>query len=324
MKTEQRVAILSATHIRKAAISPAECINWVEQSFRMKYESELPAKLSIHPQGDDFFNSMPALLPPVYGRFGIKVVSRIEGQEPALKSDILLYDSHSGELLAIIDGDWVTTMRTGAVTALTVRTFRATTSNIYSLMGLGNTACASALCLIEMANGAPVHFRLLRYKDQAERMQRRLAGYANVTFEIIDSIDEFIAGAEIVISCVTSAPTNMFCPNDSLFRPGILVIPVHSRGFQNCDLAFDKVYGDDTGQVCGFKYFSKFRRYTEFSRVLLGEEPGREGADERILCYNTGLGLHDVLFACKLYDLLGNEPDCESFIQRREHEIFWI
>ena len=27
------------------------------------------------------------------------------------------------------------------------------------------------------------------------------------------------------------------------------VIPVHTRGFQNCDLFFDKVFADDTDHV---------------------------------------------------------------------------
>lgn len=320
---ENKVIILSADIIKKANISPADCIQWVEESFKMKYEAELPAKLSIHPQGQDFFNSMPALLPARFGRFGIKVVSRIEGQTPALKSDILLYDSHTGQLLAIADGDWVTAMRTGAVTALTVKTFASTSETTYSLMGLGNTACSSALCLTAMANGQPVHFRLLRYKDQAERFIARFANYPNVSFEVIDQIDDLVSGASVLISCVTSSPTNVLCPNDELFHKGILVIPVHSRGFQNCDLSFDKVYGDDTGQVCGFKYFDRFRSYEEFSKVLLGESPGRETADERILCYNTGLGLHDVLFVSKLYDILGNNS-CESYIQKRENKDFWV
>ena len=47
--------------------------------------------------------------------------------------------------------------------------------------------------------------------------------------------------------------------DENLYRKGCLVIPVHTRGFQNCDLCFDKVYADDTAHVCGFKYFNEFK-----------------------------------------------------------------
>ena len=73
------------------------------------------------------------------------------------------------------------------------------------------------------------------------------------------------------------------------------------RGFQNCDLFFDKVFGDDTSQIQNFKYFNQFRQYDEFHHVLQGRNPGRTSQDERILCYNYGIALHDITFASKIY-----------------------
>ena len=169
----------------------------------------------------------------------------------------------------------------------------------------------------------PVRFRLLRYKDQAELFIERFSDYANASFEIIDSIDEFIGGAQVVISCVTAAFGKIFCPDDSLFQEGVLVVPVHTRGFQNCDLFFDKVYGDDTGHVCDFKYFKQFRQFDEFSRVLLGDNPGRENDRERILSYNIGLGLHDVLFASKLYDMMDDDR-VGVFTRQTEDQKYWV
>ena len=317
------IRIISTEQIRQAAVTPATCIEWVEESFRMKYDAQLPAKVSVHPQSEDFFTSMPALLPDRFGRFGIKIVSRIDSDVPALKSDIMLYDSHNGHLLAIFDGGWITAMRTGAVAALAVRTLKRSDADTYSIMGLGNTARAPALCLLADHPEKPVRFRLLRYKDQAELFIERFSDYANASFEIIDSIDEFIGGAQVVISCVTAAFGKIFCPDDSLFQEGVLVVPVHTRGFQNCDLFFDKVYGDDTGHVCDFKYFKQFRQFDEFSRVLLGDNPGRENDRERILSYNIGLGLHDVLFASKLYDMMDDDR-VGVFTRQTEDQKYWV
>ncbi len=302
--TSHQVAIIQQTQIDSLHISPAECIEWVQEGFLMKDEVQLPAKLSVHPQGEDFITSMPCLLPERDGKkyFGIKIVSRIEGQRPALKSDIYLYDAKSGLLLAIIDGDWITAMRTGAVAALAVRTFQRSNVDAYSMIGLGNIARAVALCLIDDNRHRPITLRLMRYKEQAEQFIERFKDYSNVKFEIVDDHRAFVAGAEVLLSCVTVA-TELLFPDNNLFQKGVTVVPVHMRGFQNCDVFFDKVFGDDTGQIRGFKYFSQFRQYDELHRVLQGKTPGRINNDERILSYNYGIGLHDIVFASKIYEL---------------------
>ena len=105
---------IDSQQIENLFISPSLCVDWVTQSFRMKKDSQLPAKVSVHPAGNDFFTTMPCLLPSDKERFGVKVVSRILGRTPSLSSDILLYNSANGELLALINADWITSMRTGA------------------------------------------------------------------------------------------------------------------------------------------------------------------------------------------------------------------
>ena len=56
--------IISEQLIRSLAISPTECIGWVKESFSVKKNAQLPAKISVHPADTDFFTSMPCLLPP--------------------------------------------------------------------------------------------------------------------------------------------------------------------------------------------------------------------------------------------------------------------
>lgn len=322
--TTDRIAIIQQDDIQALGISPSECIKWVEEGLRIKNEAQLPAKLSVLPQGQDFMTAMPCLLPEQNGnkRFGIKVVNRIEGQNPALSSIIYLYDAKTGHLLAIMDGDWITAMRTGAVSALATRLFQKAGTDTYSMIGLGNIARAVVLCLIADNNDRPITIRLMRYKDQAEQLIDRFKDTKNVTFKIIDDREEFISEADVVFSCVTVA-TELLFPNDALFKKGVTVIPVHTRGFQNCDLFFDKVFGDDTEQIRKFKYFSRFRQYDEIRQVLIGQNPGRESQDERILSYNYGLGLHDIVFASKIYDII-KAKGCESFNYRRQDVKIWV
>ena len=284
-------------------ISPIECVEWVREAFVMKSECQLPAKISVHPTGNDFFTTMPCLLPKEYGRFGAKVVSRIVGRVPALKSDMMLFDSNNGELLALVDCDWITAMRTGAVAALAIKTFRNSRAKEYAFIGLGSTARATLTCLLESCKDEQLNIRLFKYKDQAEKIVEEYKHYANASFTIVENIADLVRGADVVVSCITDA-SGLLVEDESLFKPGVLVVPVHTRGFQNCDTTFDKVYADDTDHVKGFKYFSQFREFHQIEEVLKGEVAGRVNDEERILSYNIGLGLHDVLYASRIYDML--------------------
>lgn len=297
------VSVIQQSQIDALQLNPATCVEWVKEAFLMKDDIQMPAKLSVHPQGEDFITSMPCLLPESQGRkyFGIKMVSRIDGQVPTLQSNIFLYDAKSGHLLAVVDGDWITAMRTGAVAALAAKTLQRKGNSTYSIMGLGNIGRAVGLCLAADNRDRQITFRLLRYKDQAERFVERLKDFDNVNFEIVNDKRIFAAEADVLISAVTVA-TELLFPDNSLFREGVTVIPVHVRGFQNCDLFFDKVFGDDTGQVSGFKYFNQFRQYDEFHHVLQGKNPGRTNDEERILSYNYGIALHDIFFASRIYE----------------------
>ena len=355
--------IISEQLIRSLEISPAQCVEWIKESFSLKKDAQLPAKISVHPKDKDFFTSMPCLLPEMGDSryFGVKEVHRLEGAVPSLGSDLLLYDAKSGALLAIMDGDWITTMRTGAVAALSAKSLRRQTTSqppappirgieptavgpttliacatplagmessldraIYGMLGLGNTARATLLCAIAAEPEKHFTVKLLRYKDQAEQFAARFRSFANVDFEIVDSMREMLAGElDVLISCVTCAD-GLLVEDESLFKPGITVIPVHTRGFQNCDRVFDRVFGDDTDHVRGFKYFSEFRDYAEIGEVFAGRDPGRRSPEERILDYNVGLGLHDVVFASKIYEMLDGREDIPEAAWEKETEKFWI
>lgn len=322
MMTNNKVAIIQQSQIDALNISSADCVNWVEEGFRMKDDAQLPAKLSVHPHAENFITTMPCLLPEHNGGryFGVKIVSRIEGHTPALQSEIYLYDALTGRLLAILDGDWITAMRTGAVAALAARMFQRTGVSTYSMIGLGNIARAVLLCLAADNQHRDITVRLMRYKDQAEAFIERFKSLSNVHFEIVDDKNIFVSEADVLISCVTVA-TELLFPDDRLFKEGVTVIPVHMRGFQNCDLFFDKVYGDDTDQIRKFRFFDQFRHYDELHHVLLRKSVGRTNSEERILSYNYGLALHDIVFASKIYELVNS---FDGFFFEKNNQKTWL
>lgn len=299
--------VIQDKEIRTLGLRPSDFVDGVRYCFVHKQECQLPPKISLHPKGDDFINTMPCLLPLDTNRFGVKVVSRAKGRTPALKSDSFLYDVKSGELLAIIDCDYITTMRTGAVAALAVKTLKRENTKKISLMGLGNTGRATMMCLSAVLGGGKYDVCLLRYKDQAEQFIEHFQYLENIRFTIADNVEDLFDDADVIISCITQAD-GLFVEDTTVFKPGVLVVPVHTRGFQNCDTVFDKVVCDDVGHVKGFKYFSQFRNLCELGDVLRGVKHGRETEEERIIDYNIGLGLHDAYICSKVYDAVRAKP----------------
>lgn len=253
--------------------------------------------------------------------FGVKEVHRLLNSVPSLGSDTMLYDAQTGELLALLDTDWITTMRTGAVAAVSAKALRKSTAKSYGIVGLGNTARATLLCILGQEPERLFPVKLVRYKDQAELFIERFKDYQNVSFEIVDSTEQLASEVDVFISCITNAQ-GFLVPDEKTFKPGVTVIPVHMRGLQNCDTTFDRVFGDDTGHVQGFKYFKQWQDYNEIGEVLAGRDPGRRSDDQRIIDYNYGLALHDVVYAAKIYERLKEES--QEIIIERETAKFWV
>ena len=317
--------IISQEEIKNLGITAKQCCDWIRESFSIKQEAQLPAKISCHPADFDFFTSMPCLLPEdADGKrfFGIKEVHRIKGAVPSLGSDMMLYDAKKGELIALLDTDWITTMRTGAVAAVSAHALRKDGAHTYGFVGLGNTARATMLCILEDEPEKHFDVQLLRYKDQAELFINRFKAYNNVSFTIVDDINEMARSVDVFVSCITDA-SGLLIEDEKNFQSGVTVIPVHMRGLQNCDTTFDRVFGDDTDHVKGFKYFSLYKDYNEIGEVLAGRDPGRKSQEQRIIDYNYGLALHDVVYASKIYNLLKNKATNEVTIVK-ETDKFWV
>ena len=320
--------LISNNQIRALNISPATCVEWIKESFALKKWAELPAKISVHPEDGEFFTSMPCLLPLPNDNvrlerryFGVKEVHRLLNSVPSLGSDMMLYDAESGELLALLDTDWITTMRTGAVAAVSSKALRKSDAKTYGIVGLGNTARATLLCILEQEPERHFPVKLVRYKDQAELFIERFNEYKNVSFEIVDSAEEMASDVDVFISCITNAQ-GLLVPNEKTFKLGVTVIPVHMRGLQNCDTTFERVFGDDTGHVCGFKLFKQWPDYNEIGEVFAGRDPGRRSDEQRIIDYNYGLALHDVVYAAKIFEKLKFKS--QEIKIERETDKFWV
>lgn len=231
-------------------------------------------------------------------------------------------DMQTGNFLAMMDANWITAMRTGAVAAHSIKLLAKTNFRNISILGLGNTARATLLVLLALFPSKHFNIKLLKYKNQAEIFIERFIEYENLSFEIVGDYISLIKESDVIISCATYFD-NDIC-SDEYFDEGVLLVPVHTRGFSNCDLFFDKVYGDDTNHICHFKYFNQFKSFSEISDVLTGKALGRENNKERIIAYNIGLSIHDINFAAHIYQLLQNREQLLDIDLHEPKEKFWI
>lgn len=290
--------------IQRLAITPSQCVDWVREAFLHKKECILSPKISQKPTPDSFFNTMPCCV-PAYNMMGVKVVSRLPGNNPPLKSIVNLFDLKTGNLVALIEADWITAMRTGAVAALAAKTFvNEFDKASFGLVGLGSTATATLECLNSLLSGRHGDVWLFEYKGRANDFAQSLARLSNISFHIAHSKEELVAHTNALFSCVTYMGEQFLPPER--FPAGYTLIPVHTRGFQDCDFVFDHIFGDDTDHIKEFKNFNKFKTFAEFGDVLSGTTAGRRSASDRIISYNVGIGLHDVWYASKIYKMIVN------------------
>lgn len=318
-KEDESMKIITHKNIVDLNISPSQCVEWVKEVFKIKNQCYLPSKISMKEEGNIFYNIMPCIIGDLNAT-GVKVVSRYPNRKPSLDSEIMLYDNEEGRLCGILDGNWITTMRTGAVATLAISQLAKKDFKNVSIVGLGNTGRATIDCLLSYFPDKEINLKLMRYKDQAEAFATRYEKYKNVNIEIVDDMEKLIRNAEVIISCMTFA--DKLLGKDEWFDEGVLVVPVHTRGFQNCDLFFDKVVADDESHVCEFQYFDKFKNFRELADVINGVKAGREGDSERILAYNIGIALHDIYFANKIYKMLDDK--IESIDLQSPTDKLWI
>ncbi len=316
--------ILTHMDIIDLNVEPIQCYEWVSDMLENKDKVILPAKISMKPIEEIFYNVMPSLIPQ-YNCGGLKVVTRYPSRNPALDSEIMLYDYKTGNIKAIMDGNYITTMRTGAVAAHSIKLLGKKNFNKIGIIGLGNQARATLKVLLALFPNRKILLKLMKYKDQHLLFQdyiKSLPNSDNIEFMMCDSYKDTVKGSDIIISSVTYFAQDI-C-EDNWFDEGCLVVPIHTRGFMNCDLFFDKVYADDTDHVKGFKYFNQFKKFAEVSDVLIGVAEGRVNDTEKILAYNIGISMHDIYFAERIYEVAQVKQGGQEFSLDSPKEKFWI
>ena len=295
-------------------LSPELYYKWIDTALTEKANFVMPVKTRIGQDNGDYYSIMPCMyekenlaMNKMIGRHLLK-----EGEERStMMSDLMLYEADTGILKALMDCEYITTLRTGAAAAHSAIMYAKKDFKTVGLLGLGNImfACIEVL-MSKIESDRELIFKLYKYHDHEMRFIERFSKYSNIKFELCDTYEETICDSDLIISAVTRVTENFV--DDSCYKEGCTVIPIMTLGFQNCDLFFDKVFSDDIDQIRGFKYFDKFKSVENTTDVIHKRAEGRANDKERILVYNYGLAIHDLYFAAQFYDNAdGSDMDIE-------------
>jgi ornithine cyclodeaminase/alanine dehydrogenase-like protein (mu-crystallin family) len=126
MSDVNELLILNRRDLEGLALTWPEIVDVIEDAFRQKAQGLVtnPPKPKVTSRDDAFIHAMPAYLGGS-DRIGLKWVSGYEQNHakglPYIYGSVILNDPETGRPLALLDGGWITEMRTPAVSGVTMR-----------------------------------------------------------------------------------------------------------------------------------------------------------------------------------------------------------
>jgi len=324
---EKKTLILTKDDVAKI-LTPALANETVEKAFRAYGlgRAEMPAKSYLYFQKGDL-RSMPAY---VHGEgfdiAGVKCVN-VHPQNavvdlPTVMAVIILNDPQTGFPLALMDGTYLTCIRTGAAGALAAKCLSREDSKIAGFVGCGAQARTQLSCLLEVRNIKKI--KIWQFKGDRE-LTKAFKQWAEATYKlkatVSSSIDEVTTDTDILI---TTTPSRT--PLVNLVSPGthINAIGADAQGKQEINpeiLKQAKVVIDEWKQAShsgeinvpiSLKQITKRNIHAQLGDVVAGKKKGRTSPGEITLFDSTGLAIQDISCAWVVYEAFKNRRGIKS------------
>lgn len=243
---------------------------------------------------------------------GVKVVNTFHENPskyglPAISAIIILCDIDTGMPRAVMDGTYITMMRTGAISALATEYLARKDSKIAGIIGAGEQGRGQLLGLREVLDLERVYVYDVdkgRMKEYAERMGKETG------LEVLssDSAEEVVKRADVLATATPSMTPVVF---NEWINPGLHINSVGgaSKGEQEIDteiLKRSKLVVDDFENASTLGGITKpissgeLSRedvYAELGEIVAGVKPGRTSEEEITVFISSGLAIQDVAVA---------------------------
>jgi len=314
-----KTVILTKKDIQKV-LSPSLTIKAVTKAFKAygMGQADMPPKSYFYFKKGDL-RTMPAY---IFGQgfniAGTKSVNVHTGNSkqglPTVMAVIILTDPKNGFPLALMDGTYITNMRTGAAGALAIKLLGKKKVKIAGFVGSGVQARTQLGCMMEVRK--PKKIKVWKHAPK-DTLADKFCAWAKKTYHletmISSDIDEITTDVEILTT--TTSAREPLVRNVS---PGthINAIGADAKGKQEINariLKQSKLVIDDWSQAphsgeinvpLNKRQLLQKEIYGTLGDIAIGEIKGRTSEDEITLFDSTGLAIHDVACAFTVYKLL--------------------
>ena len=263
------------------------------------------------PDGSGLMATMPACV-GTPAALGVKIVSVFPANAAAGRDShqgaVLLVDSSSGVLLAVLEAGSVTAIRTAAVSGVATDRLALPNADDLAILGAGVEA-ETHLAAIQAVRRLRRIRIWNRTPERAAQLVRLAAERYGLTAEVSATVEAAVRGASIVctttasrepvlegrwlapgahVNAVGSSTPNAREVDSELVRRSVLFVDARESALNEAgDLLTPMAEG-----VIGADHIA-----AELGDVLIGRHPGRRTADEITLFKSLGLGIEDVAAA---------------------------
>jgi alanine dehydrogenase len=247
---------------------------------------------------------------------GMKVVTYFQRNPdqglPAILATILLFSAETGKLIAIMDGGYITAIRTACASAMATKALANPKTPVCGILGAGVQARAhiQALCRVRKFNAIKIYSPS---GNSSETLKKALEGEVGVPIEKAKSAEETVRGADLLVTVTTAKEPVL---RAEWLKAGVHINAVGShrpdaREIDAATLARSKLVVDSRDAImaeCGDillaikeKSLSEKNIHAEIGEILAGVKPGRSNADELTLYKSVGIAIQDVATANLVY-----------------------
>lgn len=303
---------LSESDVR-AVLSPFELIDAMESALAALSAGRVvqPVRTAFEIADRTFFALMPAF-DRDQAILGAKLVSVFPANFskgiPTHLAAISLYDTTTGELLAVMDGRYITEVRTAAASAVSVRHLARANASVLAILGSGVQARSHLEVLPLVRDFAEIR----AWSPTAEHLQRFVSG-ARIPMRATETAEEAVRGADVVIlatNAVTPAIDNRWVgpgthvvamgacrPTQQEIDPFLVArahLVVDSRAAALAE-------SGDIVQPIRQGLFTEEHVQAELGEIVSGRKPGRVNPDEVTLFKSLGQAIEDLVAADLAY-----------------------
>jgi len=318
--TKPEFIYLSQADVLRTGIEMAQVLDTV-QSVLALHDSDqvmLPSKviLDLGERERGRINAMPAYLGGEFNVCGMKWIAGFPPNPvkygiPRAHAITILNDADTGVPLAIMDGTYISAMRTGAVTGVGARFLANPASEIIGIIGCGVQARTQIMALQAAVPAVKVVQAYDIRTEARDQLLRWVAEHLGLKCDPADSPRQAVEGSDIVVT-VTVADEPIV--KDAWLKKGSLFAHVGSYQEEEEAVVFntDKVVVDIWEEVVHrgtpllarlFRAgkISESRIHANIGAIIRGRKSGRQTPQERIFFSPLGLGSEDIGVACLVY-----------------------